>query len=67
MTGPGLENMVQIETQSTPECQVGVPSQGWQQREEPRVVYHVQVEHYQGLFKRVCVIVSLQGHDKRTI
>ena len=44
MTGPGLENMVQIETQSTPECQVGVPSQGWQQREEHRVVHHVQNE-----------------------
>ena len=56
-----LKNMVQIEAQSTPECQEGVPSQGWQQREEPRVVYHVQVEHYQGLFKRVCVIVSLVG------
>ena len=50
MTGPGLENMVQIETQSTPECQVGVPSQGWQQREEHRVVHHVQVKHYEGLF-----------------
>ena len=42
--------MVQREALSTPECQEGVPSQGGQQREEHRVVHHVQVEHYQGLF-----------------
>ena len=43
--------MVQIEAQITPECQERVLSQGGQQREEHRVVYHAQVEHYEGLFK----------------
>ena len=42
--------MIQIEAPSTPGCQDGVPSQGGQEREEHRVVQHVQVEHYQGHF-----------------
>ena len=40
--------MVQVEASSTPECQEGVPSQGGHQREEHRVVHHVQEEHYEG-------------------
>ena len=39
--------MDQIEAQSTPECQEGVPSQDGQLREEHRVVHHDQVEHYE--------------------
>ena len=58
VTGQGLDYMVQIEAQSTPEFQENVPSQGWQQREEHRVVHHVQVEHYEGLIKRVWVIMT---------
>ena len=42
--------MVQVEGQSTTECQEVVLSQGGQHREEHRVVNHVQVEHYQGQF-----------------
>ena len=40
--------MVQMEALSTPDSQEGVQSQGGQQREEYRVVHHVQVEYYQG-------------------
>ena len=43
---------------STLECQEGVPSQGGQQREEHRAVQHVQVEHFEGHFKSVRVIVT---------
>ena len=32
---------------STPECQEGVPREGGQQREEHRIVHHVQTEHHQ--------------------
>ena len=39
--------MVQIESPSTPECQEGVPIQGGEQREDHRVVHHVQEGHYQ--------------------
>ena len=49
--GPPIDYMVQIQALSTTECQEGVPSQGGQQREEHRVVHHVQVEHYEGHFK----------------
>ena len=57
MTGPGLENMVQIEAQSIPECQVGVPSQGWQQMEEHRVV------HLSTMFKLNIMKVSLKEFE----
>ena len=40
--------MVQVEASSTPECQEGVPSQGGHQKEEQRVVHHVQEEHFEG-------------------
>ena len=40
--------MVQVEAPSTPECQEGVLSQGGHQREEHRVVHHVQEEHNEG-------------------
>ena len=46
----GLEYIVHIEASSTLKFQEGIPSQGRQQREEHRVVQHVQVEHYQGHF-----------------
>ena len=39
--------MVQIEAQSTLECQEGVLSPVGQRDEENSVVHHVQVEHYQ--------------------
>ena len=45
--------MVQIEAQSNPECQEGVPSQGGQRIEEHRVVHHIQVKHYRGHFQMV--------------
>ena len=50
--------MVQIEAPSTPECQEGVPSQGGHQREEHRVVHHVQEEHYEGHIQWAWVIVT---------
>ena len=45
---PVWEYIVQVEAPSTPECQEGVPSQGGHQREEHRVVHHVQEEHNEG-------------------
>jgi len=42
--------MVQIEAPSPPEFQEGVPGLGGQQREEHRVVHHVQVEQHDGHF-----------------
>ena len=45
---PVWDYMVQVEASSTPECQAGVPSQGGHQKEEHRVVHHVQEEHYEG-------------------
>ena len=41
-------HMVKIEDLSDPECQEGVPFQGGHQREDHRVVHHVQ---YEGHFK----------------
>ena len=50
--------MVQIEAPSNPECQEGVPSQGGHQKEEQRVVHHVQEEHYEGHIQWAWVIVT---------
>ena len=44
--------MVQIDTLSTPECQEGVLSQGGQQREEHRIVHHVQLTTSQWLIEK---------------